>query len=354
MKIDSKKTAKSKANRQGRIQSALTDPLRRIESAAADDITVARVALGFLDCLAGRYQASPFPGYRGCLLDVRQFPHKLKKDARLLVDWALMPAQHDIFEVYRSSRNIEKAVIRMRRESTLGRRMRHRAGRLMRIYPPIEQGKWGPFGTVFDLLPDECGKPLTERVVTLAQAFKPAMLQIVPRDHSMNGEWTVGVLTIRLSEDRYTVDKVTLALELPNQAALSESSRFEGELIDYFETGSEGVVWMIEDERRHGREALEMICEGDHLTIEDQLGRMRWKGIISCDKKTGWQRYPLNPEYGQQCALGHWVHWIQRGFTPDDWARFFIRPDYDRLHGILVKRGRGKRDPRLGPDPGGR
>ena len=171
----------------------------------------------------------------------------------------------------------------------------------------------------------------------------------------MNGTWTVGVLTIRLNEDGYTVGKVTLALDVSKQAAGPEVRRVEGELIDFFETGNitEGVIWMVDDERRHGREALEMICEGDHLTIEDQLGTTRWKGVIRCDKKTGWRKYPANPEYGQQCALGHWVHWIQRGFTPDDWARFFIRPDYDRLRGILVKGVGAKRDPRLGPEAAG-
>ena len=127
--------------------------------------------------------------------------------------------------------------------------------------------------------------------------------------------------------------------------------RFEGELIDFFETGTEGVIWMLEDDRGIGREALEPICEGDRLTILDQLGNELWRGIIRCDKKIGLRPYPLNPQYGQQCALGHWVHWIQHGFKPDDWAKFFIRPDHDRLRGVLVRKPGIKRNPRLGPEP---
>jgi len=334
----------------GKAIPAPPESLQRLKTAAAGDLALARLTLGLFQAVLGREWKMVFPGYYGGLIDCQLFPARLRRDALAVANWASTPMQHDIIEVYRSSRDVEASVIRMRRDSALGRRLRRRVARLMRIHPPIEKGKWGPFGTVFELLSDQCGKPLTERVITLGRAFKPAVLQVVPHSESMNGTWTVGVLTIRLSEDGYTVSKVTLALDVPKSEAFPESRRFEGELVDYFETGTEGVVWMIEDECRHGRGALEVICEGDHLTIEDQLGRTRWRGVIRCDKKTGWQKYPLNPEYGQQCALGHWVHWIQQGFTPDDWARFFIRPDYDRLRGVLVRKPGVKRDPRLGPE----
>jgi hypothetical protein len=51
--------------------------------------------------------------------------------------------------------------------------------------------------------------------------------------------------------------------------------------------------------------ALHNICEGDRLTILNQVGKVQWHGVIRCDKEVGWHRYPLNPNYGQQCALGH-------------------------------------------------
>jgi hypothetical protein len=106
---------------------------------------------------------------------------------------------------------------------------------------------------------------------------------------------------------------------------------------------------MLMDESSRDPMALEPIYEGDHLTILDQLGNVSWKGIIRCDKEVGRLRHPLNPENDQQHALGMWVHWIQQGFKPDAWAKFFVRPDYDRLRGILVRKRSSKRDPRPGP-----
>jgi len=219
----------------------------------------------------------------------------------------------------------------------------------MRQHPQLSPEKWSPFGSLYPLMRGEIGKPLTERVVTSALALKPEIFQIVPHDAYLNSTWTIGALTIRLNDDGYTIGDITLAVAQPNQAAGPALRRFEGELIDYFETGTEGVIWMVEDDGRLGRAALEPICEGDGLTILDQLGKILWRGVVRCDKKIGLRPYPLNPEYSQQCALGHWVHWIQKGFKPDDWARFFIRPEYDRLRGILVHKTGSKRNPQLGP-----
>ena len=331
------------------ILPAPMEPLKRLENAAVRDITVARQVLGLFDCLIGALDSSPFAPNRYRLVDVRTYPTALQKDVRSLVEWALVPVLHDVGPIYRSSSVIKAAVIQMRRESVLGKRYRRRAELLGRQYPTIGQGDWSPYGTVFELLSDERGKPLTDRVLAMAQAFKPSRIQVVQHNVPLNGEWTVGVLTIRLSEDGYTVGRVALSVEVPKPVAGQKTGRIEGELIDFFETGTEGVIWTIDDERRHGREALETICEGDNLTIEDQLGVVLWKGVIRCDKKIGWQRYRMNPEYGQQTALGHWVHWIQEGFKADDWVRYFIRPAHYRLHGILLKKKGPERNSRLGP-----
>jgi hypothetical protein len=199
-------------------------------------------------------------------------------------------------------------------------------------------------------MPEEVGKPLTERVVARSKVFKAPILQIVPHGAYMNYTWMAGALTIRLNEDGYSVNEITLSLDAPKQIRDESLLRFEGELTDFFETGTEGVIWTLEDDVHYGYEALQTICEGDHLTILDQVGAIVWRGIICCDKKVGSRPYPMNPEYSQQCALGHWVHWIQRGFKPDTWAEFFIRPDYDRYRGILVRKVGAKKNARLGPE----
>jgi hypothetical protein len=336
------------AGRLSRVGAPPVKSLVRIRSAASRDIRVARLAIGLFETIIGRDRESLFPRYPGGLLEWRQFPDRLKKDVRALVKWALSPVRHDLLEIHIAMAAIKSAVYRMRRRSVLGRAFRHRAARLMRQYPPLPTFRWSPSALFCDLLPEETGAPLTERTLLLAKALGHRELQIVPDNGPLNHDWIVGALTIRLSEDGYTVRKITIAVEAPKQPSPSRSIRIEGELVDYFETGTEGTIWMLDDNRRHGKEALEPIREGDCLTIMDQMGKKLWQGVIRCDKKVGWRRYRYNRDYGQQAALGRWVHWIQRGFKPDDWAAFFMRPDDDRLRGVLVRKIGSKRYPRLG------
>jgi len=112
-----------------------------------------------------------------------------------------------------------------------------------------------------------------------------------------------------------------------------------GVLHDWFETGTEGVIWaLIDDDHPDGDyDGLHVIHEGDHLTILSETGQATWQGIIKCDRKIGAIPRPTNPNYIQQAALGCWVHWIQTGFEPDRWAEFFIRGDAAPLRGILIK-----------------
>jgi hypothetical protein len=218
----------------------------------------------------------------------------------------------------------------------------------MQNNPPLPEEKWRRFGHTFQLMREEIGKPLSGSIIRRAAAFQLDFLQILPNADAMNGTWTPGTLTVRLNPDGYTVADITLALESPNQDVAPNQCRFEGELIDFFETGTEGVIWMLEDDDRYGYAALQPICEGDHLTIFDQLGAILWRGGIRRDKAIGTRRFPTNPMHAQQCALGHWVHWIQQGFKPNEWAKFFIRPEADRLRGILIRKANSKRSAQLG------
>ncbi len=101
--------------------------------------------------------------------------------------------------------------------------------------------------------------------------------------------------------------------------------RYEGVLEGHWETGTEGVQWILLEDGYSGYEAFRWIEAGDRLTVYDEHRSVLFADTIKPDRKTGWRPYPLNPSFGQQCALGFWVHWIQEGWEPDAWALLFLR-----------------------------
>lgn len=114
---------------------------------------------------------------------------------------------------------------------------------------------------------------------------------------------------------------------------------YVGKLTSWFETGCEGTYWMLQSDVKSPYllyECLVSLDNGDHLTIYGEDNSVVWEGIIDEDDEVGYQPYPMNPQYGQPCALGLWIHWTQRGFQPDEWARFFI-PDGKPFRAKLVK-----------------
>lgn len=98
-----------------------------------------------------------------------------------------------------------------------------------------------------------------------------------------------------------------------------------GTLEDFFETGCEGVMWAVYEDGKSGYDALNILEQDDWLRITDEHGKVLFEGFIDCDRKKGWHEYPMNPGHGQPCALGMWIHWTQKGWEPDDWARLFFR-----------------------------
>ncbi len=148
----------------------------------------------------------------------------------------------------------------------------------------------------------------------------------------------------------YCLNEISVRLSGRSQAAACRAAlerlehgmdgvrKFEGALEPYFETGTEGTIWSVQEDGEQGYEGLHPINTGDHLTIYDKRGKILFKGKIFPDHKAGWKEYPLRPGSGcgQPCALNHWIHWTQIGWQPDEWARFFLRGKNPPLRAKLM------------------
>lgn len=102
----------------------------------------------------------------------------------------------------------------------------------------------------------------------------------------------------------------------------------------YFETGFEGIVWIVEPAIVNSPEDLGWVAAGDHLTITSPEGEVLFEGIIEPDREVGKAISDLNPNRIQPCALGYWIHWTQTGFEPDEWAALFVE---SKNTAVLVK-----------------
>lgn len=114
--------------------------------------------------------------------------------------------------------------------------------------------------------------------------------------------------------------------------------QIDGILDPYFETGTEGILWSVYDESRPGYDGLFVLEDGDLLEVIDNDGTVVWEGEIELDWDIGYKPYPSNPKYGQQAAMGAWVHGIQKGFKPDDWALLFFRQYRNKEAGPYMAR----------------
>ena len=140
-------------------------------------------------------------------------------------------------------------------------------------------------------------------------------------------------------ENARQIDFIEGFQETPIKDNHTKIPAVEGTLFAWAESGTEGVFWAIQDDRFPlSYEGLNVIDEGDHLTILNHQQQVLWSGIIEKDISTGTVPRPSNADWNQQVALSWWVHWIQKGFAPDTWADFFDRAGGDVYRGILIKK----------------
>lgn len=98
-----------------------------------------------------------------------------------------------------------------------------------------------------------------------------------------------------------------------------------GTLDAFFETGTEGVIWSIIEDGKDGYDGLNPLRSGDYLSVFDKAGNLIWEGNVSYNYTDRYQSYPLNPQYGQQAVNDMWVHGLQNGVIPEDWALWFTK-----------------------------
>jgi hypothetical protein len=109
-----------------------------------------------------------------------------------------------------------------------------------------------------------------------------------------------------------------------NETPAPVTSIHKGVLNAFFETGTEGLIWALEEDGNRGWDGLHFLKEGDHLRVTSPDGAVLFDGTIVPDRDVGKQpRFPGSP-WEQPVALGCWVHWTQNGWTPDDWASLFV------------------------------
>jgi hypothetical protein len=210
------------------------DAIERLESTSVKDLSIARLTLGLLESITRIESRTVFPDYRPSVFDWGTLPVEFQECANALIRCALNAGQGDITMIYRSANRIAAAVRQTRLRSTLGKRYRRQANRLMRQYPAPSEPNWTKSIETYDLMRDSRGKPLTDRIISMMKPFKPQALQIVPHDAYLNSTWAPGALTIRLNEDGYTIQSITLALKVPGHVPVKGPRTVRGPLLDFF------------------------------------------------------------------------------------------------------------------------
>lgn len=122
-----------------------------------------------------------------------------------------------------------------------------------------------------------------------------------------------------------------------------------GRLEPFFETGTEGVIWSVNDPSMPGYDGLWPLYNGDHLRIIGVHDETVWAGTIEFEYERNWQRFPYNPSHGQQAVNDFWVHGLERTLAPETWAAYFFEQYRAELTLGPEQRPFRRQHPFLGP-----
>ena len=143
---------------------------------------------------------------------------------------------------------------------------------------------------------------------------------ITPRERILEGTLE-SLSSVRACLDRKIEEKI----------ARVKSGDVEGRLEAFYETGTEGVHWSIQEHVRKGYDSLHPVRTGDHLTVFGDGGDVLWSDTVKLEYQSRFRPFPRNPEYGQQEVCGFWVHGLQEGMDPEEWADMFFAERQARL-----------------------
>ena len=97
----------------------------------------------------------------------------------------------------------------------------------------------------------------------------------------------------------------------------------KGIIFAWFETGQEVYQWAFVEDVEVGLGSLYILRPGDHLEILTEGGLRIFSNTLKPDYKIGHQKIP-GTKIRQPVALDHLIDWTQKGFLPDEWAKFFF------------------------------
>ena len=100
----------------------------------------------------------------------------------------------------------------------------------------------------------------------------------------------------------------------------------EGE-IQYYWYDMEGPRWILKEPEFLSQREFLILHDGDHLTVYNPDGSIRWQGVIALEYESGFVPYDDDdPTIGTQSVFDQTVHGCQRGVDLRQWAAMFMRP----------------------------